>query len=123
MERIHRIFENGNPRLKACLDRLEIPYEYEESIVGKTIFLLISEAHAKWPALSERLEELGVFPTVELSFTQAEIRASPWCRLAATGHFGYPQSDDDFGYRVLTYDADASCMTCDVGKVQRAPFR
>ena len=123
MERIHRIFANRNHYLKACLDRLQIPHEYERSIVGETVFLLIPETHAQWPELSQCLQGLDVFHTVELSFTLAEIRAAPWCELGAAGHFGYPQPDEDFGYKAITYDAEAGCMTCGIGAVQRAPFR
>ncbi|EBA12914.1 hypothetical protein [Roseobacter sp. CCS2] len=40
-----------------------------------------------------------------------------------TGQFGYPYPKDDFGYQVMTYDPSQGCSTCEIGKVQRAPFR
>jgi hypothetical protein len=50
IEVLHRFFENGNEPFRRFLDTLNIPYKYEEPLVGKTIFLLISENHEKWPA-------------------------------------------------------------------------
>jgi hypothetical protein len=36
---------------------------------------------------------------------------------------GYPQPEDDFGYRRVTYDGSVGCMACGVGLRQVAPFR
>jgi hypothetical protein len=47
MKRLHRISAKGNRALKEFLDAHGIDHKYEESIVGKTIFLLIPELNIK----------------------------------------------------------------------------
>ncbi len=41
----------------------------------------------------------------------------------ALGHHGYPQPEEDFGYREATYNVSDHCPTCGIGSVQNAPFR
>jgi hypothetical protein len=122
MERIHRIFENGNQLFKAFLDHAQIKHEYEESIVGKTVFLLISEADPNWPQLAEYLaNNSGIFHNVELHFSKKEIRDASWCQLHATSHFGYPQPEDD--WQLSTYDLTSYCHRCGICPVQVCPLR
>lgn len=78
MERMHRIFSNINPKLKAFLDRQAIPHEYNESFAGKTILLAIPESHPKWPGLKVYIEDSDVYQTVELEFSQCEILAAAY---------------------------------------------
>jgi hypothetical protein len=42
-----------------------------------------------------------------------------WYQLYATGHFGYPQPEDD--YKLATYGT-SYCERCGIGGVQRIPF-
>jgi hypothetical protein len=123
MQRFHRIFANGNDAFKNFLDQNRIGHKYEESIVGKTVFLLIPESDESWPILAENIEKFDVFHTVELRFTNADVRNASWCQLGVTSHFGYPQPEDDFGYREITYDPSVGCRKCGIGLVQIAPFR
>ncbi len=122
MERLHRIFSNGNRELKTFLDAEQIEHKYEESIVGKTVFLLISESHPKWRPLAKWLNAHDTLHTVELKFTPAEVRAAPWCTIMAS-HIGYPQPADDFGYLHVTYESPSGCLACGIGFRQVSPFR
>ena len=36
---------------------------------------------------------------------------------------GYPQPEDKFGYREVTYDTKKYCVECGIGAIQKAPFR
>lgn len=121
VERLHRIFQNQNAGLKAFLDRESIAHEYEESIVGKTVFLLISERDPKWPILSEYLVLHSIPHQTELRYSRTEVQEAPWCVLSAASHFGYPQPEDE--YRSVTYDAASGCEHCSIGFHQIAPFR
>ena len=123
MERFHRIFSNGNIEFKSFLDQGGIDHKYEESIVGKTVFLLISESNPKWPVLEEAIDSFDVLHSVELKFSKKDIRNAPWCELGVTSHFGYPQPENDFEYKNVTYVSGSACDTCGVGAVQSSPFR
>lgn len=50
------------------------------------------------------------------------MNASQWFSLS-TGHFGYPQPEDDFGYLNQTYDMTNACPTCHIGLKQTNEFR
>lgn len=123
MERVHRIFSNTNPDLKSFLDREAIRHEYDESVVGLKIFLLIPESDPKWPQVAEFISAHSVIHSVELKFTTHEIRDAGWCELGVASHSGYPQPEDDFGYRRVTYNPMLGCRECGSGHVQVAPFR
>jgi hypothetical protein len=123
MERFHRILSNGNIEFKSFLDQAGIDHKYEESIVGKTVFLLISESNPKWPVLEEAIDSFDVLHSVELKFSMKDIRKAAWCDLGVTSHFGYPQPEADFGYQNVTYVSGSACDTCGVGAVQSSPFR
>jgi hypothetical protein len=121
---IHRIFENGKSDFKAELDAHGILHKYEESMVGKTILLVISEDDRHWPILKSLMTQHGVEPSnTHIEFTKAEIESAAWLMLESTGHFGYPQPESDFGYRQVTYDPQTGCERCGVDRVQIAPFR
>ena len=74
MERFHRIFSNGEIEFKRFLDQAGIDHKYEESIVGKTVFLLIPESNPKWSILADALNEFDIAHSVELKFSKKEIR-------------------------------------------------
>lgn len=123
MERVHRIFSNGNKGLKSFLDQNGIKHKHEISIVGETVFLLIAESDGHWPKLAKYLAIDDVFHTVELHFSKEDIRNADYCKLGTTGHFGYPQPESAFGYLNITYDPAKGCRACGVGLVQIGPFR
>jgi hypothetical protein len=122
MERVHRIFDNGNRQFKEFLDRAQIGHKYEESIVGKTVFLLISESDPKWPQLAEYLaSDPSVHHSIELRFSKREITDAPWCELGVTSHFGYPQPEVD--WHLSTYESSTYCHRCGIHPLQVNPFR
>jgi len=122
MERLHRLFTNGDKSFKAFLDNQNIPHEYKESIIGKTVFLLISESDPNWPLIFDYLETHPIVHMVEAKYSKKEIDDAAWCVLGRTSHFGYPQPEDDFGYKNVTYD-NGGCSECGIGYQQIAPFR
>jgi hypothetical protein len=122
MEVLYRFFENGNEPFRRFLDRLNIPYKYEESLAGKTVFLLISENHKKWPALAKAYRNFGVEPSAELRFSKEELIQAEWLELGVTSHFGYPQPEDGFVYRSSTYQPGSVCE-CGIRGEQVMPFR
>ena len=122
MKRLHRIFANGNMALKEFLDEHCIAHEYEESILGRTVFLLISVTDLNWSKLASHLAyNSDVFHTTELSFSRKDILQADCCTLGVISHFGYPQPED--GSQRATYRNGSGCTSCGVGWAQEAPFR
>lgn len=122
MERLHRLFTNGDKFFKTFLDSQNIPHEYNESIVGKTVLLLISESDPNWPLISDYLRAYPIVHMVEAKYSKKEVDDAAWCTLCGTSHFGYPQPEEDFGYKHVTYD-NGGCISCGIGFRQIAPFR
>ena len=60
---------------------------------------------------------------VTTEFSSAELRTAKYLHVGATSHRGYPQPEDDFAYKRITYDALDYCKHCGVGGRQVAPFR
>lgn len=124
MRLIYRVSANNNHGFKAALDAHGIPHKYEESIIGKYVFIVISAGDKHWPLLQSIMGQHGVEVGItQIEFTKAEIEAAAWLELGTTGHFGYPQPEDEFGYWQVTYDPRTVCERCGAGKVQVAPFR
>ncbi len=121
MDVIHRFFANRNRKFKAFLDRTGISYVYKEDIVGKTIFVLISESDPNWPALKQYAEDQDLFHTFEVKYSLEEIREAEWCELGAMSHFGYPQPEET--YMSIVYDIRDYCDRCGIGGLQKKPFR
>jgi hypothetical protein len=83
--------------------------------------LNITEDHEKWPRVKELMHEFDISAMVENKFDKNEILDAEWLQIGATGHFGYPQPEDN--YQEITYDENRICPSCGIGKVQKAPFR
>jgi hypothetical protein len=82
----------------------------------------VDEADQRWPAV-RALVPADVVDMVFTRATERERSAASWLAMHATGHHGYPQPDDNFGYLEATYDLSAYCSACGAGAVQRAAFR
>jgi hypothetical protein len=118
MEIINRICEFNNPKLKKKLDKMNISYEYDDSI--QSIVLEINENDAKWLKVKEIISKYDLFYTTHTSFSQKEIDEAEWLILFTTGHFGYPQPEDS--YFETTYNLSDYCKRCGMGAIQNNPF-
>jgi hypothetical protein len=56
-------------------------------------------------------------------FSKNEFDNSQLLKAMAGRQTEYPQPDDDFGYREVTYNTKDYCPECGIGFVQKAPFR
>lgn len=119
MKITHRIGLNATPTLVAALGRLGIPIPVDS---GFAVFD-IDEDSLVWPAVSEIVAAHRLSDVPHTSFDATEVAGSEHLALLPTWHHGYPQPDDDFRYREITYNLDDFCEECGIGLTQKAPFR
>ncbi|RRU75260.1 MULTISPECIES: hypothetical protein [Stenotrophomonas maltophilia group] len=82
-----------------------------------------AEGAPEWADVSSLIREWGGSFLVTTDFSAAEIAAADYCELQVTHANGYPQPEDDFGFRAQTYDTSKYCDECGAWAVQIAPFR
>jgi hypothetical protein len=83
---------------------------------------LIDEGNAYWPQVAKLFEHYRSFQLVYAEFTDREVQTANYVALHGVGAHGYPQPEDDFGYKKTTYDDSNYCEQCHCGLVQKAPF-
>ena len=67
---------------------------------GGLVVVNVTEDDPSWPAVESALgRHPSVIDQVTNLFTDAELEAAEWLTPVALGNHGYPQPDDDFGYR------------------------
>jgi len=86
-----------------------------------SVELKVDESDPRWSLILGLLSRHDVSDRIETEFSAKEIRAAEWLSLEATGHFGYPQPEDD--YMRATYDLADYCGRCGIGAIQQHPFR
>lgn len=92
-------------------------------MTGQWVSLTIREDDPRWDHLAPLVELYQiVFDMAETEFTSAERRQAPFLDMAAWNN-EYPQPEDNFDYFGTTYNRPDFCEHCEVGKVQKAPFR
>ncbi len=83
----------------------------------------VDEEHPNWSKLRLLFERWKVSDFLTTEFTKEEVEAARWLNLVPDWHHGYPQPDEDFGYRRATYDLTDGCDACGIGMKQKAPFQ
>jgi hypothetical protein len=116
MKIIHRI------SLLAISEDLKQKYASLGIDVNTQVFEM-DESDARWPVVSQILQEHKTIHPVYTKFTQQECTEADLLVLWPTWHCGYPMPDNDFGYRNLTYDPHDRCTKCGRGAIQKTPFR
>ena len=125
MEINHRIAINGDHDkvFKSRLDELGIQYR-TSPLPGGSIGLVyfdIAESDRNWAEVAELIRVWGASDFYGTRFDREEILAAEWNRLVPTFEQGFPQPEDEPGWKIVTYDN--TCPTCGAGFVQKAPFR
>jgi hypothetical protein len=123
----HRIALSHDDRFSREIDRLGLHYDRGDpnNVLQLAVNVLnVTEDQPEWPEVERLVAKYCSGPhSVSSLFTKAELDTAKWLRLSALGHHGYPQPEENFGYRKATYDVTEYCPTCGIGGVQKAPFR
>src|SRR5262245_17077345 len=126
MKFVHRITLRATPEQIAELVALgvKMPTPLPMPIGLPLVAFDVAEDNSAWPRVRFLLHQWGVSEgSVRTEFSWEEIDAASWLDLGPAWHHGYPQPDDDFGYREVTYDLTDFCEQCGAGMEQNAPFR
>lgn len=83
----------------------------------------VDESHDHFAEIDAIARQLRAVDIISTRFTAPEVRAATWSELVSEWHHGYPQPEQDFGYRAATYDTTMFCAVCGIGLLQKAPFR
>ena len=123
----HRIALRHDDPFWREIDRLGLDYDRGDphNALQLAISVLnVTENQAEWPEVERLVAKYGsATHSVSNRFTKAELDAAEWLELSALGHYGYPQPEEDFGYKGATYNVSDYCPSCGIGAVQNAPFR
>jgi rRNA maturation protein Nop10 len=130
MRVIHRISVVDESERREALASLGVAFETPGRPLVRILCFDIDETDPKWIRLRQLIPkwntEDGCDPLslgiVRTEFSKKELQSASFHQLFAWLH-GYPQPQDDFGYRKETYDLSEYCPTCGIGKKQIAPFR
>ncbi len=83
----------------------------------------IRESDQRWPIIATKLSQWDAGNYLETEFSESEFAGARWLELMPEWHHGYPQPEDGFAFRNITYRLGSVCRTCGVGGIQVAPFR
>jgi len=120
MKIIHRVSFNPTDAQRREMSGLGL--EWEEAGVGVVVFL-IEEGSRAWAIIAPMIAQWDALDMVSTEFTKKELIAADYLLMEPSWHHGYPQPEDSFGYRGITYDSTEYCADCGIGGTQRAPFR
>lgn len=87
-----------------------------------TVQMDISERNPYWIDVQKYILENHVFSLSETSFTEKELSDASFLRVWSRWRCGYPQPEDGFAYRSITYSEHNFCKVCGRGLFQQAPF-
>ncbi len=114
--------------IKRTLDRYSCEYKYKEDlhcVIPSFKYLIefyLYEDTTGFEDLKEAVDSYGIISQVGTVYEKADIENADWF-VINTGEYQYPQPEGDFGYLKATFDLDAYCGVCGIGKIQNAPYR
>ncbi len=117
MKIIHRIGLNADSH-----DQAEFRNAGIEIPLGIHAFE-IAESDPRWDRVFALAQKRHAISLTSTKFNTDELDRAKFLTLSPTWHHGYPQPDEDFGYRQLTFDLTDYCESCGIGKKQNATFR
>lgn len=112
----------------AILDRHNISYKYKEDLDNVIpsfkyqIEFYLYEDNPNFLKIRNEIDNFDIKPQIGTIYEKSDIKAAEWF-IASTGQYQYPQPEDDFNYKKVTFNLDNHCPLCDIGKIQNAPFR
>lgn len=126
MKIMHRIALSADALVRREIDQLGVTRVRVVRGLGVTstfTYFDVAESDPAWPAVREWAIRRRPIDSVTTSFSESEIASADWLELVSDWHHGYPQPEDDFGFREITYDLTDYCSECGIGARQDAPFQ
>lgn len=114
--------------VKDILDKHSHIYKYKEDLecaiptFKYQIEFYLYEENPEFTTIQQELNKFLKPQVIGTEYEKSEIENAEWF-IVNTGHYQYPQPEDDFGYLNVTFNLDNYCKLCDIGKVQNAPYR
>ena len=105
--------------LVSYLQKNNIEFLFDEFIC----VLDILESNPHWEFIAEYIKKRDMFCVTETIFEKSELKSADWLQVRSKWHFEYPQPEDDFLGKTVTYTLENYCVDCGCGLQQVNPFR
>jgi len=119
---IHHISISYGPVRKAFQDA-GVDLQIHDNKLVQMAVCDIAEDGPLWESVQPLLEKYPLVDIPFTKFTDSELGDAKYLMMGPSWHHGYPQPEDDFGYKQMTFDLTDCCKPCGIGKKQTAPFR
>jgi len=103
------------------LHSLGVPVALPTGLQPITIEVFEDEEY--WKTVSELMKHHDVLSLKECVYTKLEYNSALWFAVRSKWRWGYPQPEDSFGYKRITYNDGKYCNSCGSGLLQHAPFQ
>lgn len=97
--------------------------KYDLPSGNQPVTIEIYEDEENWVIVSELMKYHDILSLKECVYTKAEYNNAMWFTVRSKWRWGYPQPEDKFNYKQITYNDCAYCLSCGSGLLQKAPFQ
>lgn len=91
--------------------------------ITKLLVLLLDETSKEYLAIHKHIKAWDAMDIATSIFTENEMDEAKLFVFEGIWANGYPQPEQSFNYRKITYSDKEYCLTCGIGLMQIAPFR
>jgi hypothetical protein len=119
---IHHISMPYGP-VRTAFQDAGIELQIFDNQLGKIASCDVAEDDPQWQKVQPLLKKYQLVDIPLTKFTDSELCNARHLAMGPSWHHGYPQPEDDFGYKRITYDLTDYCERCGIGAKQTSPFR
>jgi hypothetical protein len=100
---------------KEDVNRVSYLYKYNlEFFVYEDIF--------SFEKIQNKLKKFDLYRDLLKEYDKMDMENAQWY-IIGTSQYQYPQPEDSYGYRNITFNLDNYCPLCGIGKIQNNPYR
>jgi len=118
----HHISMSDGPVRKAFQDA-GVELQIRDNHLVKLAVCDVAEDDPEWERVQPLLKKYRTVDIPFTKFTDAELCDARHLNMMGAWHHGYPQPEQKFGYKRMTYDLTDYCERCGIGAKQISPFR
>ena len=100
-----------------------VELQIDDSDLSRIAVCDVAEDDPRWERVQPLVKKYQLVDIAFTRFTDSELDHAKYLSMVPSWHHGYPQPEDHFGYRQITYDLTEHCDHCGIGARQTAPFR